>query len=65
MGQLLGGPIDLEALRYAAAAPATSGEHSSSGQRERVAQLESTVRALQDQTAELRRDFDAFRSQFG
>lgn len=65
VGQLLGGPIDLEALRYATAAPATSGEHTSSGQRERVAQLESTVRALQDQTAELRRDFDAFRSQFG
>lgn len=67
VGQLLGGPIDLEALRHAASTPvgSGSGDHGGGGQRERVAQLELSVSELREQLLALRNEFDVFRSQFG
>ena len=65
VGQLLGGPIDLDALRAVQSAPTTASDHGSGGPRERLSQLEAAVSDLQDQLRGLRSEFETFRSQFG
>jgi uncharacterized protein len=64
VAQLLGGPIDLEAL---AAAPVASTAHAGDGGgswRERVGALEGEVARLNTELANLRGEFDIFRQQF-
>ena len=64
VAQLLGGPIDLDALT---SPPATSGgfvESSGGSWRERVGALEAEVGQLTEQLANLQREFHEFRQQF-
>ena len=54
--QLLGGPIDVEAMN--AAAPARPSDA------ERIARLEEEVNALRQELSELKQRFDGFSKQF-
>ena len=61
VAQLLGGPVDLEALTASpTAAPGSDG----GSWRERVGVLDNEVARLNDRMEELSRDFQAFREQF-
>ena len=62
VAQLLGGPIDLDAL----AAPHVQGTASDSGGswRDRVGALEADVAVLTNQLAALQAEFQEFREQF-
>jgi uncharacterized protein len=65
VAQLLGGPIDLEALaRHDSARAAGSSETGGGSWRERCAELEASVVSLKAELEALRSDFAEFRSQF-
>ncbi len=64
VGQLLGGPIDLEALASPAAHHASGSESGGGSWRERVGALESEVAQLAEQLVNLQREFEEFRQQF-
>lgn len=65
VAQLLGGPIDLEALAHAPASPVYVGNSDGGGSwRERVGALEGEVARLSEELTALRAEFDVFREQF-
>jgi uncharacterized protein len=64
VAQLLGGPIDLEALARHESNRATLAEGSGGSWRERCGELESSLNELRAELATLRTEFAEFRSQF-
>ena len=65
VAQLLGGPIDLEALaRHESVRSTASSESGAGSWRDRCAELESSVSELRAQIEALRTEFAEFRSQF-
>lgn len=64
VAQLLGGPIDLEALLHAPTTSITATESGSGSWRERVGIVEAEVLSLREELTALRDEFQQFRSQF-
>jgi uncharacterized protein len=64
VAQLLGGPIDLEALATPAVHSASGSDAGGGSWRERVGALEAEVATLSAQLAGLQREFHEFRQQF-
>ena len=65
IAQLLGGPIDLDALAAAPVMSTSATTDAAGGSwRERVGSLETEVARLTDELSNLRSEFDRFREQF-
>ena len=64
VAQLLGGPIDLEALATPSVHSVSSSESGGGSWRERVGALESELAQLSEQLINLQREFQEFRQQF-